>query len=141
VWRGLAGFEGRCSIRAWFFVLARNAAARFRQSPHRRPGRTLGLSAADEVAALVRSTTERHLQTGAKDRFAAIRRSLSEDDRALLVLRIDRGLSWVDVTRAFAEDDSDEALKRVEARLRKRFELLKKRLRAQAAELFGSRET
>ena len=52
-------------------------------------------------------------------------------DRALLVLRVDRGLSWNDLARVLNEDGEpldDAALKRESARLRKRFQLLKREL-------------
>jgi RNA polymerase sigma-70 factor (ECF subfamily) len=143
LWRGLPSFHGRCSMCTWFFVLARHAASRYRQSPHRRPGRHVGLTDAGEIAASARTATERYLRTSVKDRFAVLRDSLSEDDRALLVLRVDRGLSWVDVSRAFADDESPDALQKTAARLRKRFQLLRERIRALAAEegLLGSPDT
>jgi RNA polymerase sigma-70 factor (ECF subfamily) len=52
-------------------------------------------------------------------------------DRTLLMMRVDRDLAWSDIALAFAEDPdslSQEDRKRESARLRKRFQLLKKRL-------------
>jgi RNA polymerase sigma-70 factor (ECF subfamily) len=134
LWNGLARFEGRSSMRTWFYTLARHAAARFRRSPHRRPGRHLGISQAGEAAARVRTGTLPHLRTEVKDRFAAIRDALDPEDRALLVLRVDRGLSWNDIARVLAPEESttDAALGRAAARLRKRFQLVKEEIRARA---------
>jgi DNA-directed RNA polymerase specialized sigma24 family protein len=60
------------------------------------------------------------LDTGIKDRMAALRAELSPEDQTLLTLRVDRDLPWGDVA-----DILDEA----EPALRKRFERLKLRLR------------
>jgi RNA polymerase sigma-70 factor (ECF subfamily) len=144
LWRGIGQFEGRSTMRTWLYALARHAMARFRRSPQRRLGRHIALSEMSDVAEHVRSRTLPHLRTSVKDGFAAIRDSLSEDDRALLILRIDRDMDWRDVARAFSgEDDSDETLRRVEARLRKRFQLAKDRIRERAREagLLGDGES
>jgi RNA polymerase sigma-70 factor (ECF subfamily) len=141
LWRGMDQFAGRCTMRAWLYMLARHAGARFRRSPQRRPGRHVALSQLSDVAERVRSRTLPHLRTSVKDRFAAIRDSLSEDDRALLVLRVDREMSWSEIARAFSsDDDSNDALRRVGARLRKRFQFVKDRIRerAQEAGLMGN---
>ncbi len=135
LWVGLPRFEGRSSLRTWFYVLARHAASRFRRSPDRRAGRRLAISEITDVAASIRSRTLPHLRTEVKDRFAAIRDALPEDDRALLVLRVDRNMSWNEIARVlFPDDSSDDALTRVAARLRKRFQLVKDEVRARARE-------
>ena len=64
--------------------------------------------------------------------FAAFRDSLPEDDRMLLVLRVDKQMSWNDLARVMHTDESDpfddDALQREAAWLRKRFQLVKERL-------------
>jgi len=134
LWKGLDRFEGRSSLRTWFYVLARHAAARFRRAPHRRAGRRVGLSEVSEIAERVRSQTLAHLRTDVKDGFAAIRDALSEDDRALLVLRVDRGLSWNDIARVFLLDNQEATVEQVAMKLRKRFERLKVEIRDRARE-------
>ena len=141
LWRSLEGFDGRCSMRAWLYKLAQTAMSRFRRSPHRRPGRHVPLSGLAVAAAEVRYQTLPHLRTSVKDQFAKIRDSLDEDDRALLILRVDRRLSWRDIALTFSlDDDPDDALRRLEARLRKRFQHIKEeiRSRALAAGLLGT---
>jgi RNA polymerase sigma-70 factor, ECF subfamily len=140
LWKGLRSFGGRCSMRSWMYVLARHAAARHRRSPWHRPGRR-GDSALEVAIADARSRTAPWLQTEVKDRWRALRESLEPDDRTLLVLRIDRDLSWPEIARIMLgeEDPAADALDRESARLRKRFQLLKTELRdrARAAGLVG----
>jgi RNA polymerase sigma-70 factor (ECF subfamily) len=132
LWKGLPGFGFRCSIRTWLYVLARNAASRYRRSPWYRE-RT-GDSAIDQAVARARTSTAPWLQSEVRDRWRALRESLDPDDRSLLVLRIDRDLSWDDCARVTLETDAadDAELAREAARLRKRFQLLKDELRERA---------
>jgi RNA polymerase sigma-70 factor, ECF subfamily len=77
-----------------------------------------------------------HLRTEIKDKVAALREQLDEEDRTILILRVDRKLAWQDIARVLAEEDisGSEATKR-SAALRKRFERIKERLRKLAAEV------
>jgi RNA polymerase sigma-70 factor (ECF subfamily) len=133
LWRGLPAFAWRCSLRTWFYTLARHAAARWRRAPHRRPGRHAALSEVSEVAEQVRTRTLTYLRTAARDKLDELRASLAPEDHELLVLRVSRGLSWQEVARVLGPADTDDSvIAREAARLRKRFQLLKERLRAQA---------
>jgi RNA polymerase sigma-70 factor (ECF subfamily) len=135
LWAGLPRFEGRSSCRTWFYVLARHAASRLRRSPHRRAGRRLAMSQVTDVAEAVRSRTLPHLRTEVKNGFAAIRDALPEEDRALLVLRVDRSMAWNEIARVmYPDDESDDALAKAAARLRKRFQFVKDEIRARARE-------
>ncbi len=133
LWRGLPRFGWRCSLRTWLYLLARHAASRFRASPWNRGGRT-GDSRLDEQIAQVRSQTAPWLRTDVKDRLRQLRDSLHPDDRLILVLRLDRGLSWNEVALVMLGEEATtaEALKRESARLRKRFQDLKDELRVRA---------
>ncbi|HSR99741.1 MAG TPA: sigma-70 family RNA polymerase sigma factor [Kofleriaceae bacterium] len=133
LWKGLPRFEGRSSMKTWFYTLARHAASRLRRSTH--PGRHAALSEITDVAERVRSRTRPHLRTEIKHGFAAIRDALDDDDRMLLVLRVDRAMSWNDVARVMAdesESDSSESTARIAARLRKRFQSVKDTIRERA---------
>jgi RNA polymerase sigma-70 factor, ECF subfamily len=130
-WRGLSGFNGQCSLRTWLYVLARHAAARFRRSPWNQRERRTGDAALDTLITQARARTEPWLRTSVKDRFRLLRESLDPDDRALLVLRVDRDLRWEEIARVTLGSESPDAaaLKRESERLRKRFQLLKDELR------------
>jgi RNA polymerase sigma-70 factor (ECF subfamily) len=124
--RNASAFRGECSFRTWFYAVARHAVLRLRDADRRHAhGR---LSSAPELEAAIRSSTAAHLQTEWKNRFRHLREQLSEDDRMLLVLRVDRGLSWKEVSSVFDAPGVSEAM------LRKRFERLKSELRKHAEE-------
>ncbi|MGO8991912.1 MAG: RNA polymerase sigma factor [Polyangiaceae bacterium] len=132
LWRGLPKFEWQCSLRTWAYIIARNASHRVRKLARRHGHHvTLQDSAVARVAQEVRTTTLSYLRSAQRDRLAALRDALSEDDKTLLVLRLDRGLAWDELARVMrgADGAADESeLKRESARLRKRFQLVKERL-------------
>jgi RNA polymerase sigma-70 factor, ECF subfamily len=139
-WRGLPSFAWRCSIRAWCYHLARNAAHRHRRAPHNDRRRHLPLSQspwAETAFQASRTGTHPHLQTEVKNEFQRLREKLDPEDRDLLTLRVDRNLSWSDVVHIMLgpEQLADEALlRRKEAALRQRYVELKKRLKQLAIE-------
>lgn len=132
--RSLPGFEWRCSLRTWCYRLARSAAVRYERSPLEQRRRRVALSQISEAAEQVRSRTMAHLRSEVKDGFRKLRDQLDTDEQMLLVLRVDRDLSWNEIAHIMADegDVGDEALKRASARLRQRFQALKDRLRALA---------
>lgn len=131
LWKGIEGFQWRSSLRTWLYTLARNAAVRYERSPANRGSRRKPLSQVSEPVALERSRTRPYLRTDVKDRFAAVRSRLSPDEQTLLVLRVDRDLSWDDVAQIYyGEEAGDEATaRRRAANLRQRFRTLKRRLK------------
>jgi len=139
LWVGLPSFQWRCSMRTWVYGLSRNALARQYRDPQRRGGAVVPLSDAPQLRLLadrLRSTTQQFLKTESKDRFARIRAQLEPEDQALLILRIDRRMSWREIAeiqsgQAGALDDDDA--RRASASARKRFERVKARLRERFA--------
>lgn len=133
LWRGLPSFEFRCSARTWVYVLARHAELRFRSQPHQRPQRNLPFS--EELyplAARPRTTTVPYRQTRFRERMRALRQRLSEQDELLLLLRVDRKLSWGEIACVFLPGGAvtdERELKREAALLRQRFQSVKQRLR------------
>ncbi len=128
--RGLPAFRFASSARTWSYQLARHAAARFRRSGHRRGKRFTLPGELDDLADRVRSATVDYLRTEAKDRLTLAREQLDDEERMILMLRVDRQLGWRAIAEILAdEDQGDEALRKREQALRKRFETIKRRLR------------
>lgn len=125
LWRGLPGFRRESSLRTWVYKLAWHAAARFLQDAYRRRGRALLTGELSGIAAAVRTTTAAHLVTDVKDKMERLRASLAPEEQTLLVLRIDRAMSWHEVGAVLAADGAPVD----ETALRKRFERLKDKLR------------
>jgi RNA polymerase sigma-70 factor, ECF subfamily len=123
LWRGMAGFRRESTVRAWAYRIAWHAALRHLRDPHRKRTRPLVTDEVEALAAEVRSTTALHLRPAAKDALAELRALLDPEDQTLLILRIDRDLSWHEIAAIL--DDPETAL-------RKRFERLKDRLRLEA---------
>jgi RNA polymerase sigma-70 factor (ECF subfamily) len=134
IWKGMAGFAWEASARSWAYAIARNAArTRFRDEARRRR-RQMNRSSAffEEVVQQVRTETSAFLRTARRTRLQELRDSLEEEDRALLVLRVDRDLSWKELASVLSDGDEaldEEGLAREAARLRKRFQVVKDRLR------------
>lgn len=128
--RSLDRFEYDCSMRTWAYLLARRASHDVKRAAGRRAKRAVALSDAEELGVLVekvRTATMTILRTETKSELAKLREELPEDDRLLLVLRVDRRLAWDELARVF---DPEADPKKESARLRKRFQLVKERLRA-----------
>jgi RNA polymerase sigma-70 factor, ECF subfamily len=139
-WVGLPRFEWRSSLRTWAYVLARHAMLRVRSDPHRDRGRRVPLSQSPEAQALeqqIRTRTPSYVRTEVKSELALLREALPEADRLLLVLRVDRDMSFAEIAciTLAPEVASDEAAQQREVvRLRKRFQLVKEQLRELARE-------
>jgi RNA polymerase sigma-70 factor, ECF subfamily len=140
LWRSLPSFSWDSSLRTWTYAVARNVSRTFRRDAGRRRRREgrVGDSALADVVQAVRTETQSFLRTQTRTRLEALRNELPEEDRALLILRVDRKLEWNELARILMEGDGNSApdpaaLSREAARLRKRFQLVKERLRAQLA--------
>jgi RNA polymerase sigma-70 factor (ECF subfamily) len=138
LWRALPTFEWRCAMRSYCYKLAKSAAARVGRAPHNRNERRVPLSQSPAIEAAVdraRTSTAPYLQTAVKDGVAKLRESLSQDDRELLTLRIDRKLAWREIAFILSEtspDVSAEEMRKFETALRQRFSDIKKRIRRKA---------
>jgi RNA polymerase sigma-70 factor (ECF subfamily) len=132
-WRGLPGFAGGCSVRTWLYRLAYHASVRHPPSPGRR-GAPAGSPAPSQRVAATHTLTA-SWRAEVDDRWRELRRELAPEDRALLVLRVDRDLAWPEIAqvmRSESPEDSAGAVTREAARLRQRFQLLKDQLRVRA---------
>lgn len=130
IWEELGSCKAP-SFRAWAFVVARHRAHRQLRNAGR-DRRNAPLSASPELTALadrVRTTTAVWHRTETREEIAQLRAALDPDEQTLLILRVERALSWREIAHVMEEQS--------EAALRKRFERLKARLReaARAAKL------
>ncbi|NOY25087.1 MAG: sigma-70 family RNA polymerase sigma factor [Oligoflexia bacterium] len=128
-------FEGRCSFRVWAFHLARGVRCKVARDPYRRRGSRLSDSQLQGlVERSARTVTAEWRRTDRQVALLQACQALAEEDQAVLLLRIDQQMSWLDVARViFGQSQSQPELRRQAACLRKRFERTKDKLRTQLA--------
>ena len=125
LWRGLPGFRRECPLRVWCYRLAWHAAARFLRDPFRGRGRRLETTELSRLVESIRSSVFLGRDQARQATLDRLRAGLTPDERALLVLRLDRGLGWAEVALVLTEAQGAPV---DEAALRKRFERLKDKL-------------
>jgi RNA polymerase sigma-70 factor, ECF subfamily len=132
LWRSMDRFRWDCTMRTWAYAIARAASIDQKRSAERVRARHVPLSQSsriNQMAEHVKSTSLSYLRSDKVSAIQRLREELSEDDQALLVMRVDREMSWPDLARIFVGEGADEdALKREAARLRKRYQTMKERL-------------
>lgn len=124
LWKGMAGFERRSSVRVWAYRIAWTSALRVAGDGYRRRRERLRTSMASRVAAEVVTRSAVDARARADEGMERLRARLAPAERALLVLRLDQRLSWREVGEVLREEGEDVD----EAALRKRFERLKEKL-------------
>ena len=129
LWRGMPGFAGRSSVRVWAYRVAWSAAVRLRSDAWFRRRERFPTSMASRVAGEVLSQTA-VVREHESAELARLRAALEPEEQSLLVLRVDRGLSW----REVAEVMAGEGQELDEPALRKRFERVKAKLARLAQE-------
>jgi RNA polymerase sigma-70 factor (ECF subfamily) len=122
---GLPAFRWECAVRTWAYQVARNAVRHWARDGYRRRRGRLGTSTASRIPA--RSSTPSRKEAERREQLAALKRLLSPDDITLLVLRVDRGMSWNEVAAVLSAGGRPSP-----ATVRKRFERLTARLKEQA---------
>lgn len=131
MWKGLPAFRWESSLRSWLYTIARNALTTLLAHPSRRPERNASVSELDDLAHEIRTQTLPIHRTEIREGIRALRNELSPEDAELVLLRIDRKMSWRDIARVLHEgSDPDKHT----AALRKRFERAKEHLRRLATE-------
>lgn len=136
VCRGLAGFRWQSTFRTWAYMLARHA---WHRAVARAEGASnIPLSDAPEVEARAvreRTPTLPYLRTDLKKKVARLREGLGAEDQELLILRVDRGLAWMEIADVMLGPGAPRRARAIEmeaAALRKRFERVKEKLRTLA---------
>jgi RNA polymerase sigma-70 factor (ECF subfamily) len=139
MWRSLPRFAWQCSFRTWAYTICRYRSQTYRRSTRRRAAREALLDTNANLSAIeqrVRTETLAHLRSQVKSRIAELRESLTPEEQEILILRVDRQLAWPELAQVIAAEDGEplagEALKREAARLRKRFQAIKDKLREMA---------
>lgn len=129
LWKSLDTFEGRASVRTWCYRLARSACARYLRDPHWRRERPLDLGS-NVAAAAPRTPTPTWRTTPFRDAVTRLREELDPEARSLLILRVDRRMSWREIV--VVQGDADAPSPRQEAAVRKRFQRIKEHLARRA---------
>lgn len=134
VWRALPSFRGGCSVRIWLYKLAHHASVRHHRSPRDAAPRAGNPAPSQRVAAT--RTLTAYGRTDERYAWSELRREIAPEDRALLVLRVDRKLAWDEIAQITLSESPEKtsagAVTFEVARLRKRFQLLKDQLRVRA---------
>jgi RNA polymerase sigma-70 factor (ECF subfamily) len=138
LWKGLEGFRWQSSARVWAYALARHAASRHVEDLQKRRKRHRPLSHAGPLSAIeqkIRTTTFAAARTDTRSRIAQLRESLPADEQTILILRVNRNLDWKEIAQVMTENGTAleaAALDKEAARLRKRYQLAKDKLRRMA---------
>ncbi|HEU4578598.1 MAG TPA: hypothetical protein VFS67_10105 [Polyangiaceae bacterium] len=146
LWRGLPSVRWRSGVRGWVFVLARNAMYQYLLARRRWWGRHVPLSEEPALAHESEPPSEvpACARAGIEEQVWKLREELPEGDQQLLAMRVTQALPWDEVARLMLDQGraSDRVLVRREAaRLRKRFQVVKDRLRQRAQEAGLGAET
>jgi RNA polymerase sigma factor (sigma-70 family) len=133
VWLGLPSFKARGALRGWAYACARNALRNARRAMIRRARRERPLTTgrASELARelTTASAVRRDRQRVVLDHLIA---RLDDDERMMLVLRIDRKMEWLEIVEALEPGATNPAA--ASARLRKRYERVVAQLKKWATE-------
>lgn len=131
LWEGLESFEGRSSIETWAYTVARNAAYQLMRKQGRKKERPLYTDEQRRLAERwTRSATKNWEKTEAKHWLWEIVEEFGSEARELFVLRIGNQKSWREIAEIVEDDDLEgKELSRASARLRKRYQRLKEKLR------------
>lgn len=123
LWRALPRFAGRSSVKTWAYAIAYHCALRHRRGQARRRTRPLRSSEYSRLAASIHTASRGFARTAADRQLDVLRQALDDEEQTLLILRLDRHMSWAEIAQVLGTDGA--AL----PALRKRFQRLKDRLR------------
>ena len=130
LWGGLREFRGESSLRTWLYRVARNAAMRTLRTNSRYNKRIVSDSEALDVPAC-RSETAPWLRSAVSLELNRIIQSLDPEDHMILILRIDRRMSWEEISQVVLNESADarQGSAAHQAAIRQRFGRMRRRLR------------
>ena len=138
LWSRLAAFHWKASFRPWLYGLAWMAWQRLRREPHFR--KTISLPEEPEITAAeerVRTVELARSESALDEGVARLRQSLDPEDQALLILRIDRRMSWEEIATVMISSEEARdvaAIGRKAAFVQERFSLVTANLKQLARE-------
>jgi RNA polymerase sigma-70 factor, ECF subfamily len=136
LWQALPGFRGESSFRTWMYAIARHAHSHHVGQGYRRKRRALSeFPEIERIEAEVRTRTMTFMRTETKTAIQRLRETLTADEQMLLILRVDRGLSWTEIADVLSDEKelgSEDARERASQRWRKQFERVKGKLKTLA---------
>lgn len=122
LWRALPAFRGEAALRTWALRIAWSAARHLRAEAwnrHRTRLRTHDASALQQTQGASEARSEDR-----RRKLELLRRALSDEEQAMLALRIDQELPWSEIALVLSSDGRPLEV----AVLQKRFERLRARL-------------
>ncbi|MFL5263102.1 MAG: RNA polymerase sigma factor [Anaeromyxobacteraceae bacterium] len=128
LWRSLPAFRAECSLRAHCYRIAWSEAQHVREDAFRRRREPLTPLLVSKLTGEVpESSAAKHEREA--EALAELRGALTPDERSLLALRVDQGLSWKEVAEVLACAGKPAP---THAAVRKRFERTKGKVAALA---------
>jgi DNA-directed RNA polymerase specialized sigma24 family protein len=120
-----------CSPRSWSYIVARREASRCRTRRAAGSGHEMAAKPLQTgVLPMGNTSTIDTVSTTCRDELEQLRASLSDEERDLLLLRVEYGFAWKEVACAFLEDDESDPDTILEeaARMRQRFRDIRSRV-------------
>jgi RNA polymerase sigma-70 factor (ECF subfamily) len=120
LWKGLPGFRWESSFRVWAYTIARRELIRFQRARASRPEQQLATSELGQIAQEVTSLHSRILQKQESTGLVALRQELPEEMQTLLILRVDRELSFAEIGQVLEmeEEAARQKFKRAKDKLK-----------------------
>jgi RNA polymerase sigma-70 factor (ECF subfamily) len=123
LWRSLAGFDGRCSMRTWVYRVAHNAASSY--VTRRRRTRAAKVTSLEEVADTIATENPEQMasETQAIDQLVALIQSLNPLDREVILLYLeDLDAAGIGEVTGMSAGTIATRIYRIKAILTKRFQ-------------------
>ena len=102
LWKGIRTFKERGKFRAWAYRVARNACNEYRRNPTRRKFRRFFTGELSKLEGKIRSSTKTYEKTTVRQKLWELVDRLKPDDKLLMILKVDKGLSYTEIAEVFS---------------------------------------